>query len=105
MLTVLKSSAYEKWTTRLRDRRSLARIEARIRVIEAEEHFGDTEPVGDEVFELRFHFGPGYRVYYLRDGDTVVLLLNGGDKDSQERDIRRAKELAKEWRAKWPKKK
>ena len=59
-------------------------------------NFGDAKSVGDGVSELRFAFGPGYRVYYTRRGDVVVILLCGGDKDSQERDIERAKMMAKE---------
>ena len=58
-------------------------------------NFGDCEPVGDGVAEMRVHYGPGYRVYLIRTGATVYLLLTGGDKASQRRDIKRAKELAK----------
>jgi putative addiction module killer protein len=56
-------------------------------------------PVGEGVSELRVHYGPGYRVYYIRQGSRVVLLLCGGDKSSQPRDIERAKALAREWRS------
>ncbi len=58
-------------------------------------NFGDCEPVGDGDSEIRVHYGPGYRVCFIRKGDTVYLLLTGGDKASQRRDIKRAKELAK----------
>lgn len=61
-------------------------------------HIGDTQPVGDGVFEMRLHYGPGYRLYFIREGGQMVVLLCGGDKDSQERDIRQAKELAGDWK-------
>ncbi len=59
-------------------------------------NFGDAEPVGDSVFEMRIDFGPGYRVYYVRDGRIVYILLNGGDKSTQKTDIKNAKKLWKE---------
>ena len=61
-------------------------------------HIGDAQPVGDGVFEMRLHYGPGYRLYFIREGGQMVVLLCGGDKDSQERDIRQAKELAGDWK-------
>lgn len=70
----------------------------RIRRIErASELVGDCKPVGGQVTELRFAFGPGYRVYVSRQGNELLLLLAGGDKSSQERDIRQAQELARQW--------
>lgn len=60
--------------------------------------FGDVKPVGDGVHELRMFFGPGYRAYFMQRGDTVILLLAGGDKDSQAGDIARAKDLARKVR-------
>ena len=74
----------------------MAQISVRIDRIEEMGHFGDTRPVGDGVSELRIGGrGPGYRLYYIRRGETVVVLLCGGDKDSQDRDIARAKKLAR----------
>lgn len=61
-------------------------------------NFGDVHPVGGGVSEMRIHYGPGYRLYFTRRGRAVVILLCGGDKDSQQRDIRRARQLAREWR-------
>lgn len=95
MVEILESGTFRRWIRRLRDRRAVARINARLRSVSLG-HFGDTRPVGDGVFEMRIHYGPGYRVYFTREGDEVVILLCGGDKDSQERDIRRAKDLARE---------
>ncbi len=61
-------------------------------------NFGDCEPVGDGVSEMRVHFGPGYRVYFVRKGATVYVLLTGGDKGTQRRDIERAKQIAREFK-------
>jgi len=95
MLEVRRTTEFMEWIDGLRDIQGRARIAKRIDRI-ALGAFGDTKPVGDEVSELRFTFGPGYRVYYTRRGDVVVILLCGGDKDSQKRDIERAKAMAKE---------
>jgi putative addiction module killer protein len=77
------------------DRKARLRIDDRLKRL-AGGNFGDTKPVGDGVQELRMKFGPGYRVYYIWLGKILILLLNGGDKDSQVRDILRAKIMAKE---------
>jgi putative addiction module killer protein len=81
----------------LRDKLAQARIRIRLRQVQAG-NFGDSEPVGEGVIELRVHVGAGYRVYCGRHGKTVVLLLCGGDKSSQVADIKRAKELWSEWK-------
>ena len=95
MLEVCSTAEFLAWLTALRDVSARARISKRIDRV-ALGNFGDTKQVGDGVSELRFTFGPGYRVYYTRRGDVVVILLCGGDKGSQERDIERAKAMAKE---------
>ncbi|CDO38849.1 MULTISPECIES: type II toxin-antitoxin system RelE/ParE family toxin [Novosphingobium] len=95
MIEVLRTAEFIDWLTALRDVQARARIAKRIDRI-AQGNFGDAKSVGDGVSELRFTFGPGYRVYYTRRGDVVVILLCGGDKGSQERDIDRAKAMAKE---------
>ncbi len=95
MLEVRRTIEFIDWLTALRDTQARARIAKRIDRI-AQGNFGDAKPVGDGVNELRFAFGPGYRVYYTRRGDVIVILLCGGDKDSQSRDIERAKEIARE---------
>lgn len=71
-------------------------ILTRIERIQFEGFFGDTEPVGEGVSELRFHVGAGYRVYYQQTANTIIFLLCGGDKDSQQSDIKKAKQLAKD---------
>ena len=95
MLEVLRTVEFIEWLTGLRDIQARARIAKRIDRI-AQGNFGDARSVGDGVSELRFDFGPGYRIYYARRGDVVLILLCGGDKDSQARDIERAKIMARE---------
>lgn len=81
----------------MRDKEAQARIRVRLRQVQAG-NFGDSEPVGEGVFELRVHVGAGYRVYCGRRGKSVVILLSGGDKSSQAVDIQRAKGLWSEWK-------
>ena len=95
MLIVRQTEPFSRWLRRLRDRQAVARINVRLDRIEEMGHFGDTRPVGDGVSELRIDGGPGYRLYYIRQGETVAVLLCGGHKDSQGRDIDMAKKLAK----------
>ena len=87
---------FTDWLSGVRDKIAAARIRVRLRQVEAG-NFGDSEAVGDGVIELRVHVGAGYRVYCGRHGKTVVILLCGGDKKTQARDIKTAKRLAKEW--------
>jgi putative addiction module killer protein len=95
MLEVLRTDVFINWLKDLRDTSAKVRIAKRIdRIIDG--NFGDTKSVGDGISELRFTFGPGYRVYYTMKGEVVVILLCGGDKDSQSRDIEKAKKLAQE---------
>ena len=93
MYTVLSSDRFDKWLTKLKDVRGRARIVARIRSVELG-NLGDVKSVGDGISEMRFHFSPGYRVYFTRRNDIVIFLLVGGDKSSQKRDIQMAKALA-----------
>lgn len=86
-----------EWLSALRDKMAQARIRVRLRQVQAG-NFGDVEPVGDGVSELRIHVGAGYRVYCARHGRTVVILLCGGDKGNQSADIKRAKEFWLEWK-------
>ena len=94
MYTILRTEVFDSWLTKLKDARSKARIVERIRSAERG-NFGDCEPVGCGVSEMRIHFGPGYRVYFTRTGKVVYVLLCGGSKRGQQRDIARAKELAR----------
>jgi putative addiction module killer protein len=88
---------FTEWLHGVRDKVAQARIRVRLRQVQTG-NFGDSEPVGQGVIELRIHVGPGYRVYCGRHGKSVVVLLSGGDKSSQAPDIRRAKELWSEWK-------
>jgi putative addiction module killer protein len=93
MVEVLKTSVFDAWLSDLKDRQAVARITARIDRL-ALGNPGDVKPVGAGVSEMRIDFGPGYRVYYQQRGSLVVLLLCGGDKRTQDADIKRALELA-----------
>ena len=89
-----RTSAFDSWLSNLKDKIGRARIINRIRAAEAG-NFGDCEPVCEGISEMRIHVGPGYRVYYTHIGDIVYLLLLGGKKSSQSRDIKQAIELAR----------
>ena len=97
MVEVIQTEHFRRWIDRLRDRSVRARILARIISVE-EGHFGDWKAIDRTVSELRVHAGPGYRVYFTRRGNTLVILLAGGDKRSQRRDIEMAKKLASKLR-------
>ena len=88
---------YTDWIAELDDK-TAARVSAYVDRMKGG-NFGDSEPVGDGVSELKIDFGPGFRVYYIRDGKTVVILLLGGDKSTQKTDIRTAKEYAADYRS------
>ena len=95
MFTLVRSSLFDAWLASLADARGKARILARLDGA-ALGNFVDCEAVGEGVSEMRIHHGPGYRVYFVRTGATVYVLLTGGDKSSQKRDIERAIQLARE---------
>lgn len=95
MIEVRQTDVFADWFAGLRDREARARITVRIRRLSLGNR-GDVKPVGSGVSEMRIDYGPGYRVYFVRRGDTVVVLLCGGDKRNQDRDIARAVELARE---------
>lgn len=95
-MEVLKSRTFDAWLTGLRDRRASARIQVRIDRL-AMGNPGDVRPIGEGLSELRIDYGPGYRVYFVNRGTTLVILLCGGDKASQDRDIARARSIDKQW--------
>jgi len=94
MHRLFRTEEFDVWLRALRDPRGKARILARLRSAEAG-NFGDCASVGGGVLEMRVHFGPGYRVYFTQRGRSVYLLLCGGDKRSQERDIREARRMVR----------
>lgn len=95
MLELKQTETFRKWWTKLRDERARGLIASRLDRL-AYGHTGDAEPVGQGISELRIHYGPGYRIYFQKRGETIVILLCGGDKSSQAKDIKAAKRLAAE---------
>ena len=89
MYTINRTETFTTWLISLKDLKARAKIVTRIRKC-SQGSLGDVKPVGDGVWEMRIHFGPGYRVYYAREGRAVYLLLSGGDKSTQKRDIKAA---------------
>lgn len=94
MNTIIRSSDFDLWLSVLADHKAKARILARIAAAKLG-NFGDSEPVGEGVSEMRIHMGAGYRVYFTRMDMTVYVLLTGGNKSSQKKDIGRAKSMAR----------
>lgn len=97
MVEVFKSATFDAWLSGLRDRRAAVRVQVRIDRLAAG-NAGDVKPVGDGISELRIDQGPGYRVYFIQRGAVIVVLLCGGDKSTQETDIRAAKRIAQDWK-------
>ena len=95
MYTFLRSDEFDTWLVGLRDHIAKARVLVRIRAAE-QGNFGDCKPVGDGISEMRIKVGPGYRVYFAQRDKVFYLLLCGGDKSTQKRDIKRAKAMLKE---------
>lgn len=95
MFTVLQTEEFVAWLDTLKDKRAQVRIAARLRLAQAGT-LGDWQPVEGEFSEMSVHYGPGYRLYFVRRGRVIVVMLNAGDKSTQQRDIRRALKLASE---------
>ena len=96
MIDLKQTETFRKWRMRLRDERARGLIASRLDRL-AYGHIGDVEPVGQGISEMRIHYGPGYRIYFQRRGNTIIVLLCGGDKSTQSKDIKTAKRLASEW--------
>jgi putative addiction module killer protein len=94
-IEVRTTAVFDKWLARVADQRAVARIQARIaRLVDG--NSGDVKPAGEGVSEMRINYGPGYRLYYVGHGPALIILLCGGDKTTQAKDIASAKELARE---------
>ena len=96
MIDFLQTETFRKWRMRLRDERIRALIASRLDRL-AFGNAGDVKPVGQGISELRIDHGPGYRIYFMKRGSTIIILLCGGDKSTQAKDIKIAKRLAAEW--------
>lgn len=96
MLDIRQTETFAKWRSKLKDDQARAAIALRLARL-GFGHAGDAAPVGDGISELRIHYGPGYRIYFQRRGEMIIVLLCGGDKSTQAKDIKKAKLLAKEW--------
>lgn len=95
MYKIEKTDDFDKWLRKLKDLRAKAKILFRIQKIENDEHFGDCEPVGNGIRELKIDYAKGYRVYFKESDGKIIILLIGGDKSAQQRDIEKAKEILK----------
>jgi putative addiction module killer protein len=95
MMELKQTETFRKWRTQLQDERVRALIASRLDRL-AFGHTGDAEPVGQGISELRVHYGPGYRIYFQKQGHTIIVLLCGGSKSTQAKDIKTAKRLANE---------
>ena len=93
MYFIEKTTEFDKWLKKLNDLRAKAKILFRLQKLEQDEHFGDCEPVGDGIRELKINYAKGYRVYFKEVDRKIIILLIGGDKSSQQKDIEKAKEI------------
>ena len=93
MFFIEKTIEFDKWLRKLKDLKAKAKILFRIQKIENDGHFGECKPVGDGISELRVSFAKGYRVYFKEIDGKVIILLIGGDKSTQQQDIKKAKEI------------
>ena len=95
MYIIDKTDEFDKWLRKLKDLRAKAKILFRIQKIENDEHFGDCEPVGNGIRELKIDYAKGYRIYFKELNGKIIILLVGGDKSTQQQDIEKAKEILK----------
>lgn len=96
MLEIKQTETFQKWRTSLTDAKVLGLIASCLDRL-AFGHSGDAQAIGEGISELRIHYGPGYRIYFQRRGNSIIVLLCGGDKSTQAKDIKTAKRLTSEW--------
>jgi len=97
MVEIIKSDIFDRWLRKLRDPQAKARVEMRVRRLSLG-NAGDVQPIGKGLSEMRIDYGPGYRVYYMQRTNVLIVLLCGGDKRTQQKDIVKARKLAEEWK-------
>lgn len=95
MYVIEKTVEFDKWLRKLKNLRAKAKILFRIQKIENDEHFGDCEPVGNGIRELKIDYAKGYRIYFKESDGKIIIILSGGDKSTQQKDIEKAKEILK----------
>jgi len=95
MFNVIETEEFAGWLAGIKDRPTRIRLQLRLRKASLG-NLGDVKPVGDGVFEMREFFGPGWRMYYVQQGEVLIVMLGGGNKSSQAKDIKRAMQMAKE---------
>ncbi len=93
MYLIEKTKDFDKWLRKLTDLKAKAKILFRVQKLENDEHFGDCKPVGDGIREMRINFAKGYRIYFKEKDGKIIILLIGGDKSTQDKDIKKAKEI------------
>lgn len=93
MYLIEKTAEFDRWIKKLNDLRAKAKILFRLQKLENDEHFGDCEPVGDGIRELKINYSKGYRVYFKEIDGKIIILLVGGDKSTQQKDIEKAKSI------------
>ena len=93
MIITEKTSEFDRWIRKLKDIRVKSKILFRIQKLETDEHFGDCKPVGDGISEMKINYAKGYRVYFKEKNNKIVILLIGGDKSTQQKDIEKAKKF------------
>ena len=97
MYLIEKTKDFDKWLKKLTDLKAKAKILFRVQKLESDEHFGDCKPIGDGIREIRINFAKGYRIYFKEKDGKMIILLLGGDKSTQDKDIKKAKRIKEDY--------